>query len=70
MSQSKPTEKLEDAAKLMTAAAVLHLSLSQNATEDIIAKALQWRYGVTPWESQQCYRSAMTLLDNMPEARR
>ncbi len=63
MPSDNPTEKLSEAVKCIAEAARLHQMLKSNSTKEAVSTALMWRFDIGHWQAEQCYQSALTLLD-------
>ena len=69
MPESDTISKLEEAVQFLTEAAILHIKLGTNSTEDAVKGALQWRYNLSEWVAEEVYKYSLRLLDKMPRSR-
>ena len=60
---SKPQDVLRDAVKCVIEGLKLHKLLGDNATEYAVKGALRWRYGISTYEADACYKASMELAN-------
>jgi len=67
--EAKAEKNLAEASECLSEAARLIVLIAKHYNEDVVAAALQWRFGIGSWESTKITRDAKKLLDAMPKSR-